>query len=140
MNFDLFVVSVQDGMPSTITREDLDGCLKAPIAERGMGFLKGFLNLRFPDGSGATLYQADRDRIEHVSINRPSAAPEFYAALLSILQSENLVLLIPGACPPLVGRTAMIAQVPADIIESARPPVLLADAQEIRLWIERALV
>jgi len=86
----------------------------------------------------STLYRADRDRIEHFSINRPCGAPEFYAALLPLLQSENLVLLVPGACPPLVGRTAMIARVPADIIEAVGPPVLLADAQEIRLWIEKA--
>jgi hypothetical protein len=134
MSFDLFVVCVQNGMPSTIAREDLDRHLEAYIVERG----KGFLGLLFSDGSRATLYRADHDQIGHFSINRPSAALEFHAALLSLLQSKNLVLLVPGVCPPLVGQAAVIAQVPTDIIEAAGPPVLLVDPQEIRLWIERA--
>jgi hypothetical protein len=134
MSFDLFVVCVQNGKPSTIAREDLDRYLEGHIVERG----KGFLSLQFSDGSRATLYRAELDRIEQFSINRPSASPEFYAALLSLLQSKNLVLLIPGACPPLVGQAAVIAQVPTDITETAGPPVLLVEAQEIRRWIEKA--
>jgi hypothetical protein len=133
MSFDLFVVCVKDGLPATIARQDLDRSLAAYVAHREAGLLR----LRFADGE-STLYRADGERIGHFSINRPSAAPEFHAALLALLRAENLVLLVPGECPPLVGRAAMIAHVPADIVEAAGPPVVLADAQEILPWIRRA--
>jgi hypothetical protein len=62
MSFDLFVVCVQNGMPSTIAREDLDRYLEAYIVERG----KGFLNC-----SPKTLYCWFPACVHHWSAKRP---------------------------------------------------------------------
>jgi len=122
------------GQPSNFARDRLDVCFAPYVTRRETGCL----TLIFPDESSSVLFRADTDRIDSCSINRPSAAPQFYAALLDLLRTENLVLFVPGDCPPLVGQVGMVPQVSSEAISAQGAPIVLDNAEQLRSYIERA--
>ncbi len=72
------------------------------------------------------------------TLNRPVRDPALWRALFSALQHTGRVLVVPGAVPPLIGVADTVPHLPADLVESLGPPVVVTDGLAIRHWVENA--
>jgi hypothetical protein len=134
MSFDLFVGCFRNGNKATFRRSLVDEYLGPYVTERH----PGCLTLTFDARSQSYLYVEDTPAIDGFSINRPCTSSKLYEALLSLLRRENLVLYMPGNCPPLIANPAVTPHLPKTMVDSMGPPVMLSSSNEIPKRIEEA--
>jgi hypothetical protein len=134
MSFDLYIGGCLNGKKAPFPRALLARYFGEFVSRRE----PRCLTLSFEGGEECLLFCDDEELVEICSINRPGPAPALYQAIFELLRSANLVLFLPGECPPLVGRAETITHVPADMVEGLGQAVVLGHATEILEWIHRA--
>jgi hypothetical protein len=134
MSFDLFLSCFKSGKRATFPRSLVEEAFGKHIALRD----QVCLTLKFGDKSESYLYCNDGELLDGFNINRPVDETDLYRAILSLLRAENLVLCIPGKCPPLIGRRTTASHLPIEMVASLGTPVLILAPAEIRNWIVEA--
>jgi hypothetical protein len=130
MSFDLFIGCFENGEPaffplrlvvdafaSHITSRD-DKCLTVAYGQE-------------PEDCSYVYVDSKAPLIDAFSVNRPTADIRFYDTLVSILQSANLALYMPGDCPPLIARAEVIPHLPASMVEALGAPRVVGTGAEI---------
>jgi hypothetical protein len=134
MSFDLFVGCFRDGEKATFPRSLVDEHLGPYVTARH----PGCLTLTFDARSESYLYVDEARAIYGFCVNRPCASSKLYEALLSLLRSDNLVLYMPGNCPPLIANRSVGGHLPKDMVDSLGTPVILSSSDEIPKRIQEA--
>jgi len=134
VSFDLFVGCFRNGQKATFPRATVEQHFGPYVTRRE----PTCLTLTFANDGQSYLHMEDSASIEGFNINRPVASTKLYDALLLLLRAENLVLYMPGNCPPLVANMAAAKDLPADMIDSLGAPVILSSSNEIATRIHEA--
>ena len=134
MSFDLFVGCFRNGRKGTFPRSLVDDYLGPYVTAKH----PGCLTLTFDARSESYLYVEEAPEIDGFCINRPCTSSKLYDALLSLLRSDNLVLYMPGNCPPLIANPSVTAHLPKDMVDSLGAPVVLSSSDEIPKRIQEA--
>ena len=134
MSFDLFVGCFANGEKATFPRADVEQHFGPYVTHRE----PKCLTLGFGKDGESYLYIDDAAAVDGFTVNRPVHSAELYEALLSVLKTGNLVLYMPGECPPLVAHAAVGKHLPKDMIESLGVPVVLSSASDIPQRIQEA--
>jgi hypothetical protein len=134
VSFDLFVGCFANGEKATFPRALVERHFGAYVTRRQ----PNFVTLTFGEDGQSYLYVDDAPTIDGFSIERPVHSAKLYEALLAVLRSGNLVLYMPGNCPPLVAHAEVGKHLPTGMIESLGAPVVLSSASDIPQRIQEA--
>ena len=135
MSLDLWLCCFRGGEP----RPEPTALLRAPFDPLVLRTEPRCLVLGLPDGQDSVLFiDTAADMATGFTLNRPVRHPALWQALFSALQPTGRVLVVPGAVPPLIGRADTAPHLPADMLATLGPPVVVADGLAIRHWVENA--
>jgi hypothetical protein len=127
MSFDLFVQCFENGKDAQLPA--------VLVLDAFRPFVKGRDEFCLTVGTGQDVcyvyVEQDAEQIEGFSINRPIDDEQVNQALVALLQKANLAILVPGDCPPLVGRAETVAHIPSDVVEALGQPKVIASASEL---------
>lgn len=130
MSFDLFLSCFRNAEATTIPRQILDSAF-GRFADRSD---PGCWVLSFPDGDSAELFLDEDNEIDNFMVTDPPGSPEFWEGLYAILRQTPSVLYWPGEeegdCA-VVADASVIAELPADMIETIGTPAVITNPQEI---------
>lgn len=135
MSFDLFFSSYRDGQPHALP----ESFWRGPVAPHVASAEPGCLCLRYDDGTASDLHLSAAET-DHpgAMLSRPGPHPALWAAMLTWLRQEGVVLMVPGDVPPLVGSPHSARHLPADLLATMGEPVVIERPEEILAWIELA--
>lgn len=133
MSLDLWLSCFRHGEP----HPEPTALLRAPFDALVVSTEPRCLVLGLPGGQDSLLFiDTSADTAAGFTLNRPVRDPVLWQALLGALQHTGRVLLVPGAVPPLIGCADTAPHLPADLVESLGPPVVVTDGLAIRHWVE----
>jgi hypothetical protein len=127
MSFDLFLQSFKDGAPTTFP---------TALIEKGFGPYAAIREprcwvLRYPNGGYGELYvDAAQESLGHFMVARPPDSPEFWRALLDLLQQTSSCLYWPGGGPVIANPTVR-NHLPPDMIQSLGEPIFVSAPEQI---------
>lgn len=135
MSLDLWVACFRHGEPHL---EPTAG-LRAPFDPLVVSTEARCLVLGLPGDQESMLFiDTTATNTAGFTLNRPVRDPLLWQALFNALQHTGRVLVVPGDVPPLIGCADTAPHLPADLVQSLGPPVVVPDGLAIRHWVENA--
>ncbi len=139
MSFEVFLACYHAGNPAGVPRSEIHDLFDAHVSAHSE---PDWWDLVYDWETTCSLslqpMDGDNELIHWITVHRPCGDRRFWQFLLQLMTKGNVVLFFPGDSPPLVAKASVAAHMPAARIESLGQPVVVADPDEILMYIQTA--